>query len=252
MGEIFVGDTQERASAMSRIISAKSKDDITVLCVHATKPIVGMTTFKSGGLSPGAKDAVYTRSLHTDGHVNQMESWEADRRYASSMSASARKSISSISIEEVPREMFAAAADISQKVKKDDLTTVQKEYGDLFKEVVSAVPYHENQVGLCIMDEKGVSLLDCFNLSKSWKDIKDSFIKKEVGAISKFDSDSVFEFVPSRAIGKIRELLGNEITDEKVQHTGPDSDTVTFSLGENHIGEAVVFNGVVIHLLITR
>jgi len=132
----------------------------------------------------------------------------------------------------------------------DDLTSKHKEVNELLEDIIKKVPLFEDQVGLALIDPDGFKCLDCYDVKLSYKAIKEALVGKETAAISDTDEENVFEYKPDVARKAINKVLDNQF-EENVVHEDGKAKTITLDL-EGYMGEAVLLNNKVIHLVITR
>lgn len=236
-GELLKGDTQNRTFVQSLIIAPKEEKSVEVRCVHASHGITSGAEFKSNGYSPG-KDHVYYMSSHGGYSVSQQASWNSDRSYVSAVAGRAEGS-------------YLPDPDLFQFTQShtDDLTSVRDKYNDLMRDVLAKVPLLDNQVGVTIIDTKGVYVIECYNLHAPWKAVKEAFVGKESLSITERNEAGVFSFNPEKSKGAIQELLGAGFEEKTAYSNGYQVVILTW---DNHIGEATIFGDSLIHLGITR
>lgn len=239
VGEILSGDTQERSLVMSRVVYPGKTITVNVVCVHASKPISGGTSFKSRSIAP-ERDVLYVQACHNqcsaEGAVNQSLSWNADKEYYG-------RATSNI--------LFAdALGNQISNIRNDDLTSVHEKVSEVFEDVIKDMPLIDNQIGFALIDMSGFHSLDVFDLHESWKKVKEIIAGKESLKLSEQEDEGVFEYKPDVASKKIKDVLEKGY-DEKVIYKDEDTRTVTFEIGKC-VGEAVLLNDQVIHLLLSR
>ena len=131
----------------------------------------------------------------------------------------------------------------------DDLVSTLGELSENVKEAMKNIPYIENQVGGVFLKGSGEIIgLDIYDVSKSWQSIKNDVIKKE-GASFINDDDDLFIMRPDKA-GKVISKKMSEEFNEKIIYSKDYS--IVEVRYEDLIGEAVIFNGQVIHLTLWR
>jgi hypothetical protein len=243
MGEVLVGDTQNRALVVSRVIMPGQKRNITVKCVHASRPIRSGSGFKSYGYAPNRETMFARAPGNTPDFVTQSMSWEGDRTY---YSATVEGVAARAEGEQLPHNVMDEIAEIP----KDDLVKVRDKYVDTFKEILGKVPLLDNQVGMALIDTGGFHSLDCFNLHVPWKAVKEAIVGKEAIAITSVDNTGVFTYDPEKANSVIKRALGSGF-EEKAVFSSARSQTITLDF-KSAVGEVVVLDGNVIHLLIAR
>lgn len=231
-GEIFKGKTQERATTISRVVMPGKTEKIDVVCVHQSKGIVKGTTFERGGFAPASVNV----------RESQSEVWANSVNFMSS----AQDSLASL------REVESISMGVGSASwgKMDDLTTNIKEFSKAIETILKKVPFAKNQVGIVLLDTQGCAGLEAFNLSQSWKALKDDVIQREGEKISEVDKEGVFEYKPKKAKETTKKTL-RETFEESTLYKDKDTQTIGISHGD-FIGEATILKNKVIHLNLTR
>lgn len=255
VGELLKGATQERSVTSSRIILPGEKAEIDIVCVHASKGIRPGAKFEFGGYTP-QRDVFYLDHSFTTGEsrgVSQQNSWSSDRDYTI-QSQNFMKSYTGRGGSMGPAPDITNTAGEESNIgdiPSDDLTQVRDEVNKLLKDVIKSVPLFEDQTGLILIDTKGFHSLDCYNLKQPYKAVKDALIGKESTVIAdRSAEEGVFEYKPEKAKEAINKVMGKEF-DEKVIHDSKRTKTITLSI-DNFMGEAVILDDQVIHLLLAR
>lgn len=252
MGEILKGDTQERTSVMSRIILPGTKEEIAVICVHASRGINRGARFKSHGFSPD-RERMFAASLAVSGKVKQDESWAMDQTYFKK----ARKHVQALYKRAPERsQAFRSGVEVLSDVDglwgsmEDDLALVRNKVTRAFDDIIRKMPRVKNQVGLALIDNQGFHSLDCFDLPASWKAIRDAIAEKEALSLAEQDNSGVFDYKPEKAKGLVKKVLQKEFS-EKVLYKTPITKTIVLDW-EKYSGEVVTMGEEVIHLLLAR
>jgi len=247
LGEVLKGATQERAVTFSQIILPKEQKDIEVRCVHRSRPITPGAGLESWGYSPG-KDSLFACSnLGGRGMagVSQSRSWDLDASYY-------REASCYLGEPQMDRPIPTSLRDVLNwaTTQSDDSTSLRDALADTFKDILEQIPLLDNQIGMALIDKNGFHSLDCFNLHAPWKDVKEAVAGKEVLAISQTDDDGVFIYRPEKAKEAIKSTLSKGFSETEIYDNGP---TKTIGLDfSQFIGEAVILNDEVIHLLLAR
>lgn len=233
-GNMFEGQgTQSRAVEVSVIIlPTKQKKEIIIpaRCVHASHPITGNAKFERFGYAPRE----VTRSLFTQGGQGAV--------WASVRGSSAR--------------LFSLAGDKVQRFRMNDSMVENikqvKDSKSKISNIVKKVPCLENQVGVIILDEKGVSNIEVFDHSDSWKAFHESIIQDYSDILSREQEEPLFEIKKEAVPKKISEFM------EKIKNTEEDvvfqdGGAITLVLkNENIVGEYTILDDELIHLLASR
>jgi hypothetical protein len=248
IGELLKGSTQERSVTSSRIILPGEEVEIDIVCVHASKGIRTGAKFEFGGYTP-KRDVFYLNHSFITGQsggVNQQTSWNADRNYTMETQSFMRSYTG--------RHRIIPSDDITVNCRyfpPDDITQVRDKVNELLEDVIKAVPLFEDQTGLILIDPKGFHSLDCYNLMQPYKAVKDALVGKESTVIAdRSAEEGVFDYNPEKAKDTIGKAMGKEF-DEKVIHESERTKTITLAI-EGFMGEAVILDDQVIHLLLAR
>ena len=81
LGELLVGETQERAVTSSRIVFPGEEVIVPIACVHASKGIREGADLKFEGYAPD-KEYSFINNMHNYGRANQGDSWNLDQTYS--------------------------------------------------------------------------------------------------------------------------------------------------------------------------
>lgn len=248
MGELLQGSTQERTAIISRLIMPGEKTTIAVKCVHAGRGISPGSIFTSGGYSPG-RETYYTSQVFKKGNfsgVSQGCSWQMDRNFTGAM----KSSIESWTGRSDSPIINADDMQDAMKVMDDDLKDARDKVAKVYKDIVAKVPLLDYQIGIAILDTNGFDSLDCYDIPNSWKVVKEAMVEKETLSLAQENNSGLFEYKPERAVGIVKDVLGSGFS-EKTIIDEKETKTITFAY-KDHVGEAVIYNDDVIHLLIAR
>lgn len=242
MGEIFKGESQERASVHSRIIESKKKEEIKVQCIHQSRGISSGTIFTAGGYVP---DEVVGTIFTNDQHRvwNSVEDYSANLREMSMSFYSAMGESANMNL----------MADIgnAETVRSDDLTAGYETYSKIIDDVLKNVPSLDNQVGLVVIDRTGFYSLEAFDVKESWQVLKNSITKGAGVKLSEFEEkEGVFVYKPENSIALIMEALSKDFIEETL-FEDEHSKIIKLS-AEKLIGEVTLLDDDVIHLWILR
>ena len=233
-GNIFEGKgTQSRAVEVSVIIlPTKQKEEIIIpaKCVHASHPITGNAKFERFGYAPRE----VTKSLFAQ--RGQGEVWASVGR------SSAR--LFSLAGDKIQRHQMSDSMVENLKQVKDSKSKIST--------IIKKVPCLENQVGIIILDEKGVSNIELFNHPESWRAFHENIIQDYSDILSKELDEPLFGFKRSAVPGKIGEFIERlKNTKETIVYENDEASTIVIE-NEGIIGEYSLLNGEVIHLLASQ
>lgn len=234
-GNIFEGKgTQSRAAEISIIIlPTKQKEEMIIpaRCVHASHPISGNAKFERFGYAPRE----VTISLFAQ--RGQSEVWSNVGK--SSM-----------------RLMRFAGGGSATQFKMDDSMVGNlkqlKEDKSKISKIMKKIPCLENQVGVIIFNENGVSNIELFDHPDSWKAFHENIIQDYSDILSKEQDEPLFEFKKTAVPGKIEEFIERlKNTKEKVVYENEKASTIILE-NEGVVGEYSLLNGEIIHLLASQ
>ena len=249
MGEIFTGKSQERIAIRSHIILPKESTEIEVRCVYASKPISTGEMMKSGGLAPASFDSLFSHSSFKMRSPDQSQVWKEVNMSASMMANSSEMLDRQFDLRaEVETEGGTVETVRSQPA--DDLKGIIDVFSKQIDKILKEVPFLEDQVGIALLDLSGVSSLECFDLSGSWKALRDDIIKKEGENLSKLQKESPFEYKAKKAVNAVKALLSNAFEEKTTFKTK--EVRITNLNSEKYSGEITELNNELVHLVLVR
>lgn len=124
--------------------------------------------------------------------------------------------------------------------------------GDV-EEIIDKVPTLENQVGMIVLDDKGVVGIEMFDHPGSWKALVKSIVKSYADVLGREDKDNIFEIKLERIIPAVQRFWEKLQTckEGKILFECDGAKTISFS-GDGIVGEYTVLNGEGIHGIATR
>lgn len=234
-GTILEGDTQERAVVVGRVIIPHKTTVVTVQCVHASKGIRAGARFRAGGYSATPKVMKSLMARRSQGDTWRAAS--ADCNTLFSMSDSGR----------VPTG-FAS----SMQGYNDDLVGTLKsttKFSDEIEKALEQIPSDlDGQVGIAIVDVKGVVGFEVFNHQDSWRAFSKSVARNYANILAADEEQKLFslnlEEVNNTVIAFMNML-------NSVQAKGVVDET--YEIHNDKIdGEYTMLDGEVIHLIAMR
>ena len=219
-GCVLEGLTQPRALRYSIVAEPRETYTVDVVCVHETSPIR-----RGSELRPTLYVPLKLRHVVTKG--SQHEVWDTIRHF--SMLMLSRESSNLI---EVVRSLERARTKIADVIEK--------------------FPLVKDQVGVIIVDTKGVEVLELFDHPKSWEAIAKK-AGKEFGEVLA-EEQEVPIFKPDvKAIRKAINIFLGKIKECRETEVFKGKNTYTKLLeGDGIVGEYTVLNNNTIHLMVTR
>ncbi len=258
MGEILKGGTQSRAVTFSQVVMPGEKRELSVVCVHASRPIMSGTVLDSAGYVPNREAFFSMQNMSPNvAFTDQAASWSADREYGGEV----RSYLAQADPIQADLDRMGHGAGIGTVSHpgtgfpdlplEDDITSARDTAQKVLDDVLKGVPLFDNQIGVVLIDRRSFYLLDCYDLAASWKVVKEAMVGKECLAIADRDDDSVFLYRPENVHGVIKKVLGQGFS-EKDLYAG-NGQTLTIGLEfDTFIGEAVILDERVIHLMVVR
>ena len=224
-GCILEGKTQPRVVKYGVVIEPGSRASLEVFCVAEREPIRRGSSLKPGRDLPAYFLARRFRDL--DQHLM----WSAIRVFSE---------------ERLAHRAYSLGFDLTKA-----LDALERARGELAK-VVEKVPVFKGQVGVAVVDPKGVYALELFDHPDSWSAIARKAAERFAEVLAEQQEYQVFK--PSRegvfqAIHDFLEKLSG--CRERVAVRGRSSETVLLE-GDGVYGEYTVLEGEVIHLLAAR
>jgi len=231
-GTLLKGATQSRGVRVGTVIPPLSTREVEVQCVHASRGIRSGAEFHvARGVAPRAVERAFLR------RASQSETWAA----VSGATAS----------------YFAMAAMPSQTTGyySDDLVgtleSVQR-FRDDVEDALKEVPADlKDQVGIAIVDGKGVVGAELFDHPDSWRAFSKSVIRNYADVITG-ETSELFEIRRDKVVPAVTSFL--EKLEEAEETTVSEVEgSKTYALdGEGVVGECTMINGRVIHLICAR
>lgn len=267
-GEILAGGTQERATVESTVVESGQQVEIPVVCIHQSRGLRTGAKFTPGGYTPRTVQETIYRNYYGSGGLTARTSWSARHARASSAQGSTWEGIRGLTENysarlaarrgEIESEQPLGAAEVTSRrpadiaPPADDLVSAVGRYTQAIGDVISKVPYVENQVGLATIGMEGIQACELYDLRQSWAAVRESAVKQQGEDLSKVmsDLDQVFRYDPENAGRVFRALLTTAFETEK---TGGNESWSTHSLRSQHyIGDITFINGELLHLYLVR
>lgn len=244
-GSAFGGDkgesTQPRSATIGTILFPMTTETLKTVCVYASKGIRTGAGFEYDGVVP--QTMLYAVSMD-----NQGETWDRVRHFAESSEMAVRMAS--------PRARGTA----SRIGRSDNLLGVmhKMEQVEGFKEKVeeflSKIPADlDGQVGIAVLDLKGIVGLEVFDHPDSWRAFSKSIARSYSEVLMKEeDMSDVFEFKKERIIDHITNFLTSMKGAASTKVWGK-KQAKTFKIESDRvIGEYTELRSEIIHLIISK
>lgn len=230
-GTLLKGATQERAVTVGTIVLPEMTKEVEVHCVHASRGIRAGARFKP--LNVVAPRQVMDSFMARSG---QGVTWGAVSQATSYFAAMAP------TVEPVtgPLDDLIGVLEQTQRFKDEVEKVLEKVPGDL-----------EDQVGVAIVDVKGVLGLERFDHADSWKAFSNSVIRNYADILAEETSD-LFEVKMEKVIPAVRSFI-EKLGGLKREVVAETEGSKTYALdGDDIVGEYTDLKGRVIHLIASR
>lgn len=230
--------TQSRVVACGTIVMPEKEEivkggkvavPVPVACVHSSHPISLGAGFDVVGKSHAPRIMMsYLRGHSTDQHAL----WGSVNNFASLSADSGVGGVSN---------------DLIHTIEQVDRFKVDVE------KIIDKVPTVENQVGMIVLDDKGVVGIEMFDHPGSWKALVKSIVKSYADVLGREDKDNIFEIKLERIIPMAQRFWEKLQTckEGEVLFECNGAKTVSFK-GDGIVGEYTVLNGEGIHAVATR
>jgi predicted transcriptional regulator len=232
-GTLLKGNTQNRGVVIGTVLFPNQVKDLNIQCVHRTSGIVAGASFAA--MPTIAPRGVEQAFLNYSG---QMETWEAVAHDTRRLSAIAVKSIGTAN-----DNLIGAVEELSGDVggfREDIEKTLEKIPASL-----------NNQVGMVVIDSKGVYGVELFDHPDSWRAFSDSVARNYVDVLSEKGKGlftiNLEQTIPA-AVEFIEALVNSDQTVLDKEKTAKTSSLT----GKGVVGEFTVLNKKVIHLIGSR
>lgn len=152
---------------------------------------------------------------------------------------------------------FAASARAGGVTETSDNLISTMEQVDRFKgdinKIIDQVPATEDQIGMVVLDDKGVVGIELFDHPGSWKALVKSIVKSYAEVLGREDKNNIFEVKLERIIPAVKRFWEKlkSCKDGEILFESGGAKTVSFK-GDGIAGEYTVLNGEHIHAIATR
>lgn len=227
-GTLLKGATQERGVVIGRIIAPQKTETIKVQCVHASKGIhSGAVFFASEHIAP--------RPV--------MKSFLSQRSQSVTWSAANKSNKMLMSMADTPH---VASHRVDDLVGTLERTT---KFKDEIEEALKQIPADiTNQIGIVIVDIRGVVGIELFNHPDSWRAFSKSITRNYADLITKESEKSLFTINMEKVDSAVTEFLTeiSNIPSKLVAET-------TYIIENNRVvGEYTTLKNEIIHLVVAR
>jgi hypothetical protein len=136
----------------------------------------------------------------------------------------------------------------------DNFVANDTEFTANLDDVLSKVKLHDHQVGISLITDRGVEMIELFEADLSWAALHEDSVKRIGTELIKEEEEGVFEYNPDKAIEQVCRVLAlNYESNTIFEHRAGDQSLVITGLtSATHVGEIVEFGGTVIHLSLLK
>jgi len=249
-GTLLKGNTQERGVTVGRIILPNTQKELTIQCVHASKGI------QAGAVYHMAEEVAPQEVMQCfmDGD-NQGQTWEAVSRASHNLlhqSEAVRPSSTTSTSTSTHRSSTTYTTDYGNIV---NVLETSAKFKDIVEKILKKIPAElKNQVGIVVVDTKGVSGLELFDHPDSWKAFSGKIIRSYADVFANEDkiSSKLFEIKLDKVNMAIKEFIGKIISaTNNVVYKEENTETYTID-GSEVVGEFTSLNDKAIHVIASR
>jgi len=225
--------TQSRAVKFDVVVIPQREETIKVLCVHASHPISTGRKFRVRGVAPRPVFMALARG-------DQYATWSAVSNYS--------------------RALWQASATSPRTTTtpfySDNLVTVmetvEKFREDVKKKLEKIPATLQNQVGVVVIDAKGVVGLELFDHPDSWKAFSDSIMRHYEDVLTEEAEADIFKLDEEKIVPTIKNFL-EKAKNCKEEQVWKGEVGVTYALkGDEIVGQYTAIKGKTVHLILAR
>lgn len=247
-GDIFRGKTQTRAAIHDHIIMPGKGLRVCVRCVFASKGINSRSDMGYAGRSPYKVKFNDQQTTWNDVcvYTSSVRLWAGDNP----LSQNTTLTLNSGTVDSEFRVASCSNSDIpnfSGVQSSDDLLGTIESLSSNLKEALQKIPFIKNQVGAAFFNTNTFMGLDVYDLPASWDAVKKDVVEKEGASFVDKNKEDMFQFKLEFGRAAIKKALSDDF-EEKVIFSKDKEYTIYEVRGKEIIGEAIEFNGKIIHL----
>ena len=225
--------TQSRAVKFDVVVIPQREETIKVLCVHASHPISTGRKFRVRGVAPRP---VFMALASGD----QYATWSAVSNYSRTLWQASATS---------PRTTTAP-------FYSDNLVTVMEtveRFREDVKKKLEKIPATlQNQVGVVVIDAKGVVGLELFDHPDSWKAFSDSIIRHYEDVLTEEAEADIFKLDEEKIVPTIKNFLEKAKNCKEEQVWKGEAGTTYALKGDEIVGQYTTIEDKTIHLILAR
>jgi len=226
--------TQSRTVKFDVVVVPQREETIKVLCVHASHPISTGRKFKVKGVAPRPVFMALTSG-------DQYATWSAVSNYSRALwQASSTTSLRTTTVPFYSDNLVTV------------METVEKFREDVKKKLEKIPATLQNQVGVVVIDAKGVVGLELFDHPDSWKAFSDSIIRHYEDVLTKEAEADIFKLDEEKIVPTIRSFLEKAKNCKEEQVWKGEVGTTYALKGDGIVGQYTTIKDKTIHLILAR
>jgi predicted transcriptional regulator len=232
-GTLLKGNTQNRGVIIGTVLFPNEVKDLNIQCVHRTSGIVAGASFAA--MPTIAPRGVEQAFLNYSG---QRATWSAVANDTRRLNAMAVRNFVSAS-----DNLIGAVEELSRGI-----VGFKKEIEETLEKIPATL---NNQVGMVVIDSKGVYGVELFDHPDSWKAFSDSVARNYVDVLSE-KGEGLFSINLEQTIPAAKEFIEALVNaNQAVQDEEKTAKTCSLT-GKGVVGEYTSLNRKVIHLIGSR
>jgi len=226
--------TQSRAVKFDVVVVPQKEETIKVLCVHASHPISTGRKFRVKGVAPRPIFMALTSG-------DQYATWSAVSNYSRSALWQASATSPRTSTTPFYSDNLVTVMETVERFREDVKKKLEKIPATL-----------QNQVGVVVIDAKGVVGLELFDHPDSWKAFSDSIIRHYEDVLTEEAEADIFKLDEEKIIPTIKSFLEKAKNCKEEQVWKGEAGTTYALKGNGIVGQYTTINEKAIHLILTR
>lgn len=232
-GTLLKGNTQNRGVVIGTVLFPNEVKDLNIQCVHRTSGIVTGASFAAmPTIAPRGVEQAFIN------YSGQGETWSAVANDTRRLNAMAVRNVVSANdnLIGVIEELSSGIGGFKEEIEK----TLEKIPATL-----------NNQVGMVVIDSKGVYGVELFDHPDSWKAFSDSVARNYVDVLSE-KGKGLFSINLEKTVPVAREFIKALVNSEQTVLDQEKTAKTCSLTGKGLVGEYTSLNETVIHLIGSR
>jgi len=232
--------TQSRAVKFDIVVVPQREETIKVLCVHASHPISTGRRFRVRGVAPRPIFMALARG-------DQYATWSAVSNYSRAVSNHSRT---------LWQTSATSPRTGTTPFYSDNLVTVMEtveRFREDVKKKLEKIPATlQNQVGVVVIDAKGVVGLELFDHPESWKVFSNSIMRHYEDVLIEEAEADIFKLDEQKIVPTIKNFLKKAKNCKEEQVWRGEVGTTYALKGNGIVGQYTTIKDKTIHLILAR